>query len=503
MASISSPAAALQEARRLLEEADRCRQQGQFDRAESMCHALIRKHASYAAAYHTLGLVYLDKRNFDRALDSLVRASMLDPDNWLILTALGRTYLRLGANEMAAQTLDRARQMRPQEASILVSLADVLRMNREYEAAAPAYREALAGGISSAGVGLALSLAAMGETSEARTVLRRLFEAGYRNLDLLHALCNVPDGVRGLDILAALDRLKGSNGMEGPDAEITRMFIRGTVLDADGRHDDAWACFAAANQRMAEANEAECRLQAQREEASLSALAALLPRHSEGQATIDPRWPVSLFILGPSRAGKTSLERLVGALDGVTRGYENPAIDNALRKAFHAGAIPPTRQVDLLPAACVPSFREFYLEEIRRRASGARVLTQTAPARIHDVAFLAASVPNARFALVRRARDDAALRIYMRKYARGNAYAYDLGSIYRHLDWYERMATTLAARFPRLTCVLDYEDMVARPAEAVTAVAILCGLPAPHGPLPEVPDDRGCSRPYAHRLTAR
>jgi Flp pilus assembly protein TadD len=121
--------------REQLEEADRLRQQGKLDRAEAICYPLVRRYPGYVAAMHTLGLVYLDKGNFERALDWLVRASMLEPTNWMTLTALSLTYLRLGANEAAAQTLERALAIKPQDASILASLGEIHREGREYEAA--------------------------------------------------------------------------------------------------------------------------------------------------------------------------------------------------------------------------------------------------------------------------------------------------------------------------------------------------------------------------------
>src|SRR5712675_1967996 len=129
--------------RELLEEADRLRQQGKLDRAEAICYPLASRYPGYVAALHTLGLVYLDKGNFERALDCLVRASMLDPTSWMSLTALSLAYLRLGATDMAAQTLERALAIRPQDASIFASLGEVHREEREHELAQRAYRQAL------------------------------------------------------------------------------------------------------------------------------------------------------------------------------------------------------------------------------------------------------------------------------------------------------------------------------------------------------------------------
>src|SRR5215470_18382718 len=123
----NSPATApgaRQQARRQLEQADDLRRQGQLDRAESICFELTRRYPDYVAALHTLGLVHLDRRNFQRALDCLVRAQMLDPGNGMILTALGLTYMRLGARDMAARTLGQALAGESGDASILASLGE-------------------------------------------------------------------------------------------------------------------------------------------------------------------------------------------------------------------------------------------------------------------------------------------------------------------------------------------------------------------------------------------
>ena len=58
--------------------------------------------------------------------------------------ALDGELARLGASEMAAQTLDKALAIRPRDASILSSLGEIHREEREYEAAQQAYRRALA-----------------------------------------------------------------------------------------------------------------------------------------------------------------------------------------------------------------------------------------------------------------------------------------------------------------------------------------------------------------------
>ena len=108
----------------------------------------------------------------------------------------------------------------------------------------------------------------------------------------------------------------------------------------------------------------------------------------------------------------------------------------------------------------------------------------------------------ARFIFVKRDPDDIELRIYMKKYHRGNAYAYDIGNIREHVAWYNQMVDVVAERVPHISMVIQYENMIADPAAALRPVAELCGLAPPDGPLPQLGDDRGCAAPYREFMAA-
>ncbi|MBI5909386.1 MAG: tetratricopeptide repeat protein [Betaproteobacteria bacterium] len=479
-----------------LEEADRLRQQGKLDRAEAICSTLIRRYPDYVAALHTLGLVYLDKRNFDRALDCLVRAAMLDPNNWMTLTALSLAYLRLGANEMAAQTLDRALAIRPQDASIFASLGEIHRDEREYDIAQQAYRQALRldGNLESAAIGLALCLAATGQSSEAGKVLEETFKRGHRSLNLLHVMTTLPPNTIGIDVLGELDKLAASQS--GADAEFknTLAFARGAALDGAGRHAEAWQTLVVANRPLATEHRAALTANILRREKALAWISGPQAKAIEPRAS--GKEPVSLFILGASRSGKTSLERLVASLDGVKAGCEVPIVEKAVRRTFQAAAHPASNYLEELPPALLPAFRENYLEDLVRRAGSARVFTNTLPGRIYDAGLMAMAVPNVRFLLVKRDMDDAAWRIYMTKYLIGNSYAYDLKAIRDYLNWYNTMIDLTVVRLPKIAQVVTYEAMVDDPATVLRQAADLCGLDFKGIPVLAPGNDRGCAAPY-------
>jgi tetratricopeptide (TPR) repeat protein len=482
--------------REQLEEADRLRQQGKLDRAEAICYPLARRYPGYIAAMHTLGLVYLDKGNFERALDWLVRASMLDPTNWMTLTALSLTYLRLGANEAAAQTLEKALAIKPQDASIFSSLGEIHREEREYEAAQHAYRRALTldPNLETAAIGLALCLSALGQYPEAANVLSEAYEFGHRSLNLLYVMTTLPPNTVNIDVLAALDQLAVNRSAADAEFKNTFLFARAAASDRAGRHAEAWQTLVAANRPLAAQYQDELKLDIARRERALvwirsASPTAIQPDAGGGQ-------PISLFILGPSRSGKTSLERLISSWEGTKAGCEVPIVEKAVRRTFQAAAIPTSNYLEDLPPQLLPSFREMYLEDLARRAGPARVITNTLPGRIYDAGLIAMVVPNVRFLLVKRSLDDVVWRIYLTKYLSGNSYAYDLKAIRDYLSWYNTMIDLAADKFPEIAKVVRYETMVDDPATVLHGVAELCGLGVNGGPVPALGHDRGCAAPY-------
>jgi tetratricopeptide (TPR) repeat protein len=487
----------LRATREQLQQAEQLRLRGELDRARAICEPLVARHADYFGALHTLGMIYADKGNFPMALGLLVRAAMLNPRSWTTLTALSGIYLRLGAGEMAAHTLEQARSIKPQDAGILMTLGEIYRERREYELARNAYREALAlePDMDAAAVGLGASCNDLGQYEEAAQVFEGFIRRGIRSLGMLFELNLVPLSLVSVDILDEVGKVVRGQGEDQTDFEASVAFIRAAWLDKTSRHAEAWQQLVPANEAMHRARQAELRDLTGLQHASLASLREAALEVAAGSAG-DGKRTISLFILGPSRSGKTSLETLLGTLDGVKRGYENPIVENAVRRTFQSAGFLNTADFAALPAQFYALCRDIYLDDLARRTGPARVFTNAHPAHIHNVGRIAAALPDARFIFVKRSLEDNALRIYMRKYKVGNPYAYDLKSIREHLAWYHQMIDLLVAKLPGISRVIHYEDMVADPAAALRAAAELCGLPAAEGRLPTLGDDRGCAAPY-------
>jgi tetratricopeptide (TPR) repeat protein len=496
---VPDPPDPLQDTYLQLEQAEALRGQGQLDRARAICESLVGRYPDYFGALYTLGLIFIDKRQFPQALGCLVRAAMLNPRSWRALTALSAVYLELGASEMAAHTLEQAILIKPHDPNILVTLGEIYREEREYELARDAYRRAfdLDPEFAAAAVGLATCCDHLGQYAEAAEIFESLLKRGRHSLGVLSHLNHLPPKFISRDLLLELDKIAPEPGEDRAEFENSVAFVRATMLDRVGRHRDAWGQLVPANRTLYLAKRQEALDMAETQRANLAQLEPkqIKIRGDSGASTL------SLFILGPSRSGKTTMESLVSTLEGVKRGYENPSVENAVRRAFQTSGLLTSRMFEVLPPKLDAVCSEIYLEELTQRAGSPKVFTNTHPGRIHDVARVAAAFPKVRFIFLKRDVEDNILRIYMRKYQSGNPYAYDLKTIQDHIAWYHRMIDLFAEKLPSITRVIHYEDMVADPSGALRAAAELCGLPATGRPLPEIGDDRGCAEPYEALMT--
>ena len=495
-AAQSSEPNPLRVAREQLEHAEALRQQRKFDRAESICTGLVRRYPDYFAAQHTLGLIYADKGDYRRALGCLSQAALLNPRSWITLTALAGVYVHLESLEMASHILERARALKPNESTILTTLGEIYTDDREYEKARDAYAAALQAepDMQEAGIGLARAHASLGHDAEAAAAFEALWDRGLRTLDIMTGLVGLPAAVVRKDCLVELDRVVREPSESKADFESEVAFVRASALDRAGRYTEAWENAVVANRDMAAKVRKNLGPESAHRQAKLAALRAHAGRIALPQS--DEKQPISLFILGPSRSGKTTLETLVASLDGVRRGYENPAVENAISRTYQEVGLINTFSVDQMPPQFYPQLREFYAEELMRRAQGARVFTNTHPGYIEEVAQFAAILPNTRFVFVKRNVDDNAWRIYLRRYREGNPHSYELKTARQYVEWYHAMIDVLVSRLPDIARVVSYEEMVADPAATLRMTATLCGLSKTEQVLPAVGDDRNCAAPY-------
>ncbi len=93
--------------------------------AERCCRQALAQNPDHAGALHLMGLLSLEHRQYDRAVEWLTRAIRSDPRP-LYLRSLGTTLLNQGRSEEALQVFDKAVQLKPDDADLWRNLGDAL-----------------------------------------------------------------------------------------------------------------------------------------------------------------------------------------------------------------------------------------------------------------------------------------------------------------------------------------------------------------------------------------
>lgn len=487
----------VKDARRRLVEVEQVRKSGDIGRAVKLGESLIDDYPDYVAALHTLGLAHMRRNAHWHAVSCFMKAAMLNPGEWTILASLAQAYLGLGANEMAAYTLEQARALKEDDAEIHYTLGLIYDREREYERAAEAFERALAlkPGHDQAALSLGGCLVHLGNQEAAGKAFLKCHKTDPTSIGPVAGSAQLAGRYSLFDEEAALSVVAEPPGQDSMSFKAAIAFTRAHVLHRKGEFEAAWNELLTAN-RFIDQRDPEGRgRHFERREATTRWIDEHKLAAPAGAG--DPGLPVSLFIMGVSRSGKTTMERVLATLPGVKRGYENPIIELAVRRASQTAGMLTVSQLLSLPPELGEAFAGNYRKELQVRAEATKVFTNTHPGRITDVGHLAARVPNVRILFVVRDRNDTALRIFMKHFREGgNLYAYDLQSVFREIDWYHNTMAKWQERLPGICRTIRYEQLVEDPQGAVAVAAELCGLEPVDESALQVGDDRGCATPY-------
>lgn len=499
----NDPIAVQKEAHQKLRRAEILRQNRKLDEAEKICLSMLRKFPHYYGALHTIGLVYADKGRHEQAMLYLAQAAMINPRSWTTLTALSGVYLALGSAEMASRVLCDALQITTEEPTIYYTLADIYYDQKEYVQAAEACQKALVlePDMEEALFTLARTCVSLGQYAEAREALERVVKLKPMSLKALVQLSTLPARLIQLDLIAELEKVVSNAKETSSKNQVSIAFVRATAFDKMQCYEEAWQWAIKAN-ALFESNASK---QVSQELESVEHRASWLAKNLQkykGKRNVNKDFPASVFVLGPSRSGKTTAESILSAQRPVCRGYENPAIGTAIAYGYNSGGLLAFSSIAQLPHQLYSNVRDYYKEIICGIMGDDQFFTNTHPGHIWDAPILSEILPNTKYVFIKRNFFDLALRIFLKNYRSGHLYSYNLKNIERYVAAYNRMIDLMSEALPQDSIIINYEDMVTNPGRALDQMSELCGITPDHGLLPEVADDTGCSEPYKELIKA-
>ncbi len=515
----------VQQAHQELTRADDLRKSGDMEGALEICEELLESYSDYFSARLLTAVMYMQHGNYAGALPHLVRARLVNANDPTTLANLGKAYLELDALECAVEALEQSIALSPEESMPHYFMGELWLTRNDYERAGGYFQATLVRDPehSSAMIRLGHCQASLGRYEEGLSTLKSALGLPITDDQKSHIyqiLSEFPEPVEdSMDILSEISKL-GAADTEGeteqdpgqpvlyftaniPFGELSQAFARGIMFDKIGRHQEAWNAFTDVNKRIANDTVPQRALYFTQGEALLDRARMWQPRTKKKKTSSRKNGPISLFILGPSRSGKTTLEKLVGLLDGVRLGYEHSIVTDTAQRASQRADLLNEQFLANLPSDANDLISEIYHRELAAVAGDAQLFTITHPGAISDVGRLSDLVPDARFVLLKRDLDDMAFRIFAYLYqADTNQFAYDIRDIYRYLELYNRTVDIWAEKIGERVLVLSYEDMMKDPKAAIRRIAELCGMKPPENMDVQIGSDVGIAAPYRDWLHA-
>lgn len=444
---------------------------GQPRQAETLLLQACAQAPAHAEPLRYLAILQLHARRAPMAAQTLQRALAIAPDDALLHCDLGTAQSAGGDIEAALSSWRRACELDPAQPMPWFNLGRNLQQLGRTEAAIAALQQAstLAADMLPAKILLGDALVHAGRFDEA---------AGrYRHALRLRPTCG--DAWRGLSNIK-------TRALDGADAQVLQTQLqRPDIPDSDrvamghalgklhedhGRHRQAHAAFVAANALQKRLTPWSRQAFERFLEAALAATVRL-PSPLDGELGHEV-----IFIVGQPRSGSTLFEQILAAHPEVEGAGELPDLGVVIQQeSLRRGQSYP----HWIPQASAGDWRRLgrdYLERTARWRTERPRFTDKLPENWKHAGILRAMLPAATVIETRRDPLETAWSCFKQQFYGQPHFGNDLDDIAVHLRGCEQAMDTWRARDPARIRLHRYEDLLADPEPRIRALLDDCGL---------------------------
>lgn len=404
------------------------KEQGQLEVAIAAYNKALSLKPDYADAYSNMGNALNEQGKLEAAIDAYNKALSLKPNYTEASYNLGNALKAQGKLEAAIVAYNKAISIKPNHAESYNNMGNALKEQGKLEAAMIAYKKAL--------------------------LIKPDYAEAARNL------VKLPIGSVDSETISELyDKLSFISSYMNDQSQ--KLFFEANLFSHKGKYEEAFNIFVNANKLRSKEDMIPLKSAQKQNDADIKRIRRWsVNLQSEGEALIK-----KLFLLGPSRSGKSTLENILVGSSNVYPMFENINLQTTDESESSLGATKKPSVTDL-----------FHNEESSLLKLGYEVITSTKPDTIFHIDRLIDTLSGPFCIFVRRNQTDIAAEIFTREYRKGNFYSYDHSSILKYLDSYEAIWEIIKQKTPHLALEISFEDILNKPRETVEKIGQLAGV---------------------------
>ncbi len=432
---------------------------GRLDEAEASYNQALVLKPDYAEAHCNLGIVLHHSGKLNEAEVSYQQAIALKPEFPIAYSNLGITLQEAGKLKEADASYNRAIELSPGYAEAHSNLGNMLKELGRLEEAEASYNQAIAlePNLTEAHNNLGTILQELGRLEEAKErweqslLLKPNFFDGVRNLVKLPVGQLEPDAINLCEkSLASVD-----SSLEN---QIKYLFAQGNLFKHQGLIERSFKVFCKANKLQLEISKNEMTVDSKKNVASLKRIDSWVPNLPKFSEKILAK----LFIMGPSRSGKSLLEHVLAESSQV----------KTLREIIKHNEL--SKNEGYKKNASELFFQKLFSQsEGNLINEGYKIVTSTNPGSIFYSDYLLDMLPSTYFIIVNRDPRDISPEIFTSEYNKENFYSYDVNEIKKYLNVYYQVFETLVLKVPDRCLSVSFKDILQAPEDVVARISRL------------------------------
>jgi len=434
---------------------------GQFDQAILAFKRVLAIKPDSADAFYNMGKVLKQLGKLEEAIQAYNNALAIDPDHADAFYNMGNALKEQGELEEAILAYNNALTIKPDYADACHNMGTVLKDQGKLEEAILAYNTALAirPDYAQAYVNIGNALKEQGKMEEALASYNKALSMKPDYADAARNLVLLPINSIDGQTISELSK-KFYSICSNIDDQSQKLFFEANLLSHKGEYDKAFRIFVDANAEKLKKNILSIESEQEKFDLAIQRIRRWLVKpQSEQNSSIK-----KLFILGPSRSGKSTLETFLIGSPNVYPMFESYNFEAILKSELSTEETKKLSMRDL-----------FYHDENSLIKLGYNLVTSTNPDTIFQIDRLIDALSNSFCIFVRRNRIDIAAEMFIKDYNEGHFYSYDHSSILKYLDTYEAIWEIIKQKVPHLTLEISFEDMLGNPLETIKKISRMTG----------------------------
>ena len=442
-----------------LDELLKVYQEGRFDLAENLGRELTLEYPMHPLGWHVVGIVLMEACQPLDAIEFIAKSAALSPEDPQAQNNLGIVLRDLGDLQGAQRCYEKAIEIDPEYAEAFNNLGALLYMLGKLLPAKTMYEKAISlqSGNAAFHCNLGNALKGSGELLKAKASYQ---QAIYLDPLLHEAFLNLAKmPIKFLDkkIVGILENASIFHECANLDAS-THHFFRANVLKHKGNLKLSFDEFCKAN---------DLKWKSTREQAYIEHLEQIeyldIIRKWKPKTQVFSKGTLAkLIIAGPSRSGKSLLEKFIGEISDTHLLYET----------FREGYATEKENNDEINDHKL--FKHLFLEnEVDLFNQGYKAVTVTNPGHIFHADYLLDNLKNSYVLIISRDTRDNISEIFTTDYTKGNEYSYSYSAISRYIKTYYEICDEIYKKVPDRCIRIRFEDLVENPKATLSNLNII------------------------------